>query len=176
MSEKDEVNANESDSQTAKDRDSDPVNEPKPVQKETGAQRASKGAPAPAASSGVPGAQVGVFVAVALAAGAAAGWFGQVEQAKAAAAKADQAASTAGSATATGPCRDWQEKICGSSGQESAVCVQAKGATELMTSSTCAAGLVAMPATLSKLKAARASCDKLVGKLCGDLPPGSETL
>jgi hypothetical protein len=32
-----------------------------------------------------------------------------------------------------------------------------------------------MPATLAKLKAARASCDTLVGKLCADLPPGSST-
>jgi hypothetical protein len=30
-----------------------------------------------------------------------------------------------------------------------------------------------MPATLAKVKAARASCDSLVSKLCKDLPPGS---
>jgi hypothetical protein len=32
-----------------------------------------------------------------------------------------------------------------------------------------------MPETLAKIKAARASCDKLVTKLCADLPPGSKT-
>ena len=32
-----------------------------------------------------------------------------------------------------------------------------------------------MPETLAKLKTARASCDKLVSKICQDLTPGSKT-
>jgi hypothetical protein len=52
--------------------------------------------------------------------------------------------------------------------------MQAKGAIELMTPSTCDVALSNVPATLTKLKAARASCDKLVTKLCADLPPGSQ--
>ena len=31
-----------------------------------------------------------------------------------------------------------------------------------------------MPATIAKVKAARASCEDLVSKLCGDLPKGSQ--
>jgi hypothetical protein len=176
MSEKDDVEAEERDSQPDEDRDSDPPSEPEPAAKKTDAKRAQKAAPVVAKSSSVPSSRVGVFVVLALAAGAAAGWFGQVQQAKAAAAKADAAPAPIGSAgVTTGPCRDWQDKICGSSGKQSAACSQAKGATELLTPSTCAAGLLAMPATLTRLKAARASCEKLVGKLCTDLPPGSET-
>jgi len=33
-----------------------------------------------------------------------------------------------------------------------------------------------MPVTLNKLKSARAGCEKLVAKLCADLPPGSANL
>ena len=52
--------------------------------------------------------------------------------------------------------------------------MQAKGATELLAPSACEAALAGVPATLTKLKAARASCDKLVSKLCADLPPGAQ--
>jgi len=174
MSEKEDVEADERDSQPDDERDSEPPSEPKPAPKKAGAKRAQAAAPVAAAS--VPSSRVGLFVVLALAAGAAAGWFGHVQQARAAAAKADASPAPVGSAGVTsGPCRDWQDKICGSSGKQSAACSQAKGATELLTPSTCAAGLLAMPATMTRLKAARASCEKLVGKLCADLPPGSET-
>jgi hypothetical protein len=115
-----------------------------------------------------------LFVVVALAAGGAAGWFGHIQQAKAHTQRVDSAAAPAGSGVA-GPCGNWQEKICASSGTTSAACQQAKGAMELLTPSTCEAALGTMPATLAKLKAARASCDSLVKKLCADLPPGSST-
>jgi hypothetical protein len=125
-----------------------------------------------AASKGAPGPKVGVFVLLALLAGAAAGYFGHMLQARAAAAKADSAA--VGSDGKAGPCDAWEKKICSSTGEQSAACMQAKGATELLTSSACDAALAAVPATLTKVKAARASCDKLVGKLCADLPPGAQ--
>jgi hypothetical protein len=54
------------------------------------------------------------------------------------------------------------------------VCSQAKGAAELLTTSACEAALNMMPATIAKVKAARAPCDSLVSKLCKDLPPGSQ--
>lgn len=107
---------------------------------------------------------------VALLAGGAGGWFGHEAQAKAKL-RSESAPSPAGSA---GPCNDWQQKICASSGAESATCEQAKGASELLTPTTCESALTSVPATLAKVKAARASCDDLVGKLCKDLPQGSQ--
>jgi hypothetical protein len=131
-------------------------------------------APKAAASKGPSGSKVGVFVLLASLAGGAAGYFGHMLQAKAAAAKADSAAPV-GSGGKAGPCDAWEKKICSSTGEQSAVCMQAKRATELLTSSACDAALAAVPATLTKLKAARASCDKLVSKLCADLPPGAQS-
>ena len=124
-----------------------------------------------AASKGAPGSKLGLFVLLALLAGGAAGYFGHMLQAKAAAAKADSAAPSDGKA---GPCDAWEKKICSSTGEQSAACMQAKSATELLAPSACEAALAAVPATLTKLKAARASCDKLVSKLCADLPPGAQ--
>jgi hypothetical protein len=125
------------------------------------------------ASTGAPGSKMGMFVLLALLAGAAAGYFGHMLQVKAAAAKADSAA--VGSDGKAGPCDAWEKKICSSTGEQSAACMQAKEATEILTSSACDAALAAVPATLTKVKAARASCDKLVSKLCADLPPGAQS-
>jgi hypothetical protein len=120
----------------------------------------------------VPRGRAILFVAAALAAGGAGGWFGHDNQVKARV-KAESAAAPAGSGVPAGACGAWQQKICDSGGKTSAVCSQAKGAAELLTTSACEAALTMMPATLTKLKAARASCDSLVSKLCKDLPPGS---
>jgi hypothetical protein len=114
-----------------------------------------------------------VVGALALAVGGAAGWFGHDAQAKAKL-RADSAAP-AGSGAASGPCGAWQKKICDSTGDVSASCSEAKAALDLLTPSTCEVALAGVPATLAKVKAARASCDKLVAKLCADLPPGSST-
>jgi hypothetical protein len=117
----------------------------------------------------------GVLIAVvALAAGGAAGWFGHIAQAKAKL-SAESAPAPAGSNAASGPCKAWEKQICAGGGAESAACQQAKGAAELLTPSTCEAGLASMPATLAKVKAARVPCETLVSKLCADLPPGSKT-
>jgi len=110
---------------------------------------------------------------VALALGGVLGWVAQIQKAKAAV-RADIAAAPAVSGAPAGPCGAWQSKICSSAGLQSAACQQAKGATSLLLSSTCEVALGTMPETLAKLKAARASCDKLVTKLCADLPPGSK--
>ncbi|MEI9941821.1 MAG: hypothetical protein WDO69_31795 [Pseudomonadota bacterium] len=110
---------------------------------------------------------------VALALGGALGWVAQIQKTKAAL-RADIAAAPVASGVPAGACGAWQSKICASSGPQSAACQQAKGATSLLLSSTCEVALGTMPETLAKLKAARASCDKLVGKLCADLPPGSK--
>jgi hypothetical protein len=118
-----------------------------------------------------------LFVVIAVAAGlagAAGGWFGHEQQAKAKL-RADSVPAASGSAAPSGPCGSWQQKICTSTGDTSAACAEAKAATELLTPSTCDAALLAVPATLAKVKAGRASCESLVAKLCADLPPGSQT-
>lgn len=178
MSDEKETQAEERDEDETTDRDSDGDAEserepaPRAAAKAGSSRSVKESRPAATANpGGVPSARVGLFVVVALLAGAAAGWFGHVAQAKAAL----RADSTAPSSSSSGACGSWQQKICSSSGDQSAACQQAKGATELLTPLTCEAGLLAMPATLSKLKAARAGCDKLVSKLCADLPAGSQT-
>jgi hypothetical protein len=187
MSDKDEPKANERDrdddrnSESEIESESESEREPAAVASKTGAPKARTGGKRRAAtaqpvkSAGMPGSSVGVIILLALVAGGAAGWFGHIQTAKAAAAKADSAPMPAGSSgAAVGSCGAWEKKICTSSGADSAACMQAKGATDLLTPSACDVALSNMPATLNKLKAARASCDKLVGKLCADLPPGSQ--
>jgi hypothetical protein len=135
-----------------------------------GSERKAKAEAAPA---GVRSSAVLIAV-IALAAGGAAGWFGHIAQAKATL-RAESAPAPAGSSAGSGPCSAWEKQICKGGGEESAACQQAKGATELLTPSTCEAGLASMPATLAKVKAARVPCETLVSKLCTDLPPGSKT-
>ncbi|HEY4105009.1 MAG TPA: hypothetical protein VGM44_14020, partial [Polyangiaceae bacterium] len=110
----------------------------------------------------------------ALVVGAAVGWFGQIQQTKARL-HAEIAAAPAGSGAPAGPCGAWQSKICAGAGAEAAACQEAKGAADLLLPSTCETALGSVNETLAKVKAARASCDKLVSKLCADLPPGSST-
>lgn len=137
--------------------------------RDKGARPAAK---APARAPGVAAGRVGFIAVLALVAGGAAGWFGHIAQAKAAVTRAD--AAPAGSAgSSDGPCGAWETKICSSSGKDSASCQQAHLAVELLTPSGCQAALNAVPATLAKIKAARASCDTLVKKLCTDLTPES---
>ena len=146
---------------------------PKRSGKKSGSKRraAEEAARAQASSRGFTTALV--VGALALAVGGAGGWFGHDAQAKAKL-RADSAAP-AGSGAASGPCGSWQKKICESTGDASASCAEAKAALDLLTPSTCEVALAGVPATLAKVKAARASCDKLVAKLCADLPPGSST-
>jgi hypothetical protein len=131
---------------------------------------AGKAAPKP---NLVPSSTALAIGVIALVVGGAAGWFGQIQKTKAA--LRAELAAPAGSGAPSGPCGVWQTKICASSGQQSASCQQAHAATDLLLPSTCDAALAALPETLAKIKAGRASCDKLVAKLCADLPPGSKT-
>jgi hypothetical protein len=117
----------------------------------------------------MPAAAIAGLVALAL--GAAGGWFGHEAQAKAKL-RADSAPAAAGSA-ASGPCKTWEQKVCAGTGEQSAACAEAKAATDLLTPALCDAALLNVPATLAKVKAGRASCDALTAKLCKDLPPNS---
>jgi hypothetical protein len=182
MSEQDDKKSEVEGNETEDEMESSPESAP-PLKTQPSTRKRAQGAasrkPAAAASAStasMPASRAGLFVVLALAAGGAAGWFGHIQQARAAYAKADSVPTTVSSSgVPSGPCGTWQEKICEGGGKTSASCQQAKGAVELMMPSTCQAGLETMPATLAKLKAARASCDSLVSKLCADLPPGSST-
>jgi len=132
-------------------------------------ERASRAAPRKPAASTMPGAAIAGIVALAV--GAAGGWFGHDAQAKAKL-KADSAPAAAGSA-ASGPCKAWEQKVCTGTGDQSAACAEAKAAIDLLTPPTCEVALASVPATLAKVKAGRASCDSLTARLCKDLPPNS---
>jgi hypothetical protein len=127
-----------------------------------------------AAPAMMPSSRAVAIGVLALAVGGAVGWFGHIQKAKAAV-RAEIAAAPIGSGAPAGPCGAWQSKICSSVGDQSSPCQQAKGAAALLTPSTCETALGSMTETLAKVKAARASCDKLVSKICADLTPGSKT-
>jgi hypothetical protein len=173
MSERDSED-DERDDLDDEEESSPPPPKAKPKASAKASSAARKSAPAAAKPAMVPSSRALAIGIIALAVGGAGGWFGQIQKTKAAS-RAEGAAAPAGSGVPAGPCGAWQTKICSSAGEQSASCMQAKGATDLLLSSTCEAALSTMPATLAKLKAARASCDKLVSKLCQDLPPGSKT-
>ncbi len=135
---------------------------------------AGPAASAPAKSGSIPMTNAIAIGVAALVIGGVGGWFGQIQKTKAAV-RAEIAAAPVGSGAPTGPCGAFQSQVCKGSGEQSAACQQAKGAAELLLSSTCESALATMPETLAKIKTARASCDKLVAKACADLPPGSQT-
>jgi len=116
---------------------------------------------------------IGIGVA-ALVVGGAAGWFGHIQKGKAEL-RAAVAAAPAGSGAPTGPCGAWQSNLCKATGEQSAACQQAKAATGVLSTAACESALSTLPATLAKIKAERVTCDKLVEKLCAELPPGSKT-
>jgi hypothetical protein len=116
---------------------------------------------------------IGVGV-VALLVGGGAGWFGHIQKGKADL-RAAVAAAPAGSGVPAGPCGAWQANLCKTTGEQSATCQQAKAATGVLSTHACESALSTLPETLAKIKAERASCDKLVARLCADLPPNSKT-
>jgi hypothetical protein len=77
-------------------------------------------------------------------------------------------------AKASGPCAQWQEKLCeGAGGPRSAACGQVKSAVSLLSADACQRELASLPETLKRITAQRADCTTLMDKLCTDL--GSET-
>ena len=146
-----------------------------PAPKASGAaSKRASAAPVKAAATPLATTQVIGIGIVLLVIGSAVGWFGHIQQAKAALHALDAAAPTGSAAATSGPCGAWQSKICTSAGNQSASCQQAKGAAELLLPSACQTALGSITETLAKVKAARASCDKLVTKICKDLPPESK--
>jgi hypothetical protein len=110
------------------------------------------------------------MVALLLAAFAAGGgWMARDVQAKRAA-RGGALAPKDGS----GPCAAWEKQVCQGAGDKTAACADAKNAAAMLPDSACGAALADVPATLAKVKAVRADCTTLIGKLCGDLGPESD--
>jgi protein-disulfide isomerase len=85
--------------------------------------------------------------------------------------KTDKPAAAA-NATA---CADYSKKLCDAAGAESPTCNSAKEMTDLMPAAACAAAIADFGGTQAKLEQRRKACDELVGKLCKDLGPETET-
>jgi protein-disulfide isomerase len=118
------------------------------------------------------GSSAGAFVAAAaLIVGAAGGWAARGRQIGASAPQAT--AAPAGSAA--GGCDAWANELCQRAGEGSEGCSKAKDAASILPASACAAAKTDLEGTVTKLQAARASCDELAKKLCADLGEKTET-
>jgi len=137
-------------------------------------RRAGSPARVVGAAPGSSGASRAILLAlVGVAIGVAGGWF--LRDAKAKGRAPFKSAAAPASSGVSGECKTWQDKICGEAGAESAGCVQARAAAELIPNAACGAALEDVPTTLARLKAARESCTELVTKLCTELGNGTET-
>jgi hypothetical protein len=108
----------------------------------------------------------------ALALGAAGGWFGHQLKLDKAMKAADAAVAGQGDA-ARGPCKDWETKICDEFGSEAFACNQAKSSSPILSGSACELALNTVRATITKIHAARSTCDTMSAKLCAEI--GAET-
>lgn len=104
-----------------------------------------------------------MLAAVMLFAGVAVGWGLRDARAE------EGTAGKEGVAEGKAPCDTWKDEICKGTSSDSAACSNAKASSGMLPATACNAALADMPATLERIKAARASCDKLVTKLCTDL-------
>ncbi len=154
---------------------------PKPA----GTARAVPAADPPAAVVRTPssGSPIGLYVAAALVAGGAAGWFGRgAAGPESGATLASKMPVTAGSADPAAPmadvpasCNAWKSAVCEGAGAESEGCRSATAAAKLLPASACDSAMPAVSETLGKLAAARGACDELIKRLCGDLGAETET-
>jgi hypothetical protein len=131
-----------------------------------GEEEGSKNARAPSESrSSTTSLLIGVLC---LAAGFGIGWFGHDFQSKKAVKEADAAVEGKGDA-ARGPCKDWEEALCGGLGATAYACSQAKAASALLSGSACEQAQQGVLAKIEEIKAERAQCTELSDKLCGEL-------
>ncbi len=105
---------------------------------------------------------------LALAAGFGVGWFGHDYQVQKAAKTADAAVEGEGEG-ARGPCKDWETALCSKFGEKSYPCVQAQSGSSLLSGSACEQAIKTLDSQVAKIEAARASCNNLMDKLCGEL-------
>lgn len=124
---------------------------------------------APVARGGASKGSLGIVALLIAVFAAGGGWMARDVQAKKTA-RGGELAPKDGS----GPCAAWEKQVCQGAGDKTAACVDAKSAAAMLPDSACGAALADVPATLAKVKAARADCTTLVGKLCGDLGPESD--
>jgi protein-disulfide isomerase len=125
----------------------------------------------PATKPGGSGSLVGVVAIAALGAGVAVGW-----GARGYGIKADPGTQPAAAASAgAGPCDGWSSEICQRTGATSEGCAQAKHAAGILPTAACVAARAEVDQTVTKLKAARSSCDTLVQRICADLGEKTET-
>jgi protein-disulfide isomerase len=113
-----------------------------------------------------------VVAAAALVVGAGGGWLAHGASLGARGAGRPIVAAAADGA---GACDAWASEVCKRTGDTSEGCAKAKDAASVLSGAACAAARVDVEETVRRLKAARASCDRLVEKLCGDLGDKSET-
>lgn len=134
-------------------------------------ERSTRRGRAAAEKPSSPGALLAI---AALAVGVGGGWLarGARPAAAAAAHPAGSASPTAGAADA---CDAWSSELCKRAGASSDGCERAKAAATLLPPSACAAAQADIDATMSRLSAARASCDSLVDKICKDLGDKTKT-
>ncbi len=79
-------------------------------------------------------------------------------------------AESAAAEVADGPCAQWKQQLCEAMGGDKAqACTSATSAVELLTDEACKLQLRALETTVTELQAARADCQKLMDRLCGDL-------
>lgn len=131
--------------------------------------------PAPAAPEKGGGARGIGLAVVALVIGVTVGWFVRDARAepKAAAEPVAAPSASAAAAASAGPCGAWETQMCAGAGQQSATCMQAKMAAEVMPSEACDTAIPLVERTLADAKAKRSSCDQVVKKLCADLGQGN---
>ena len=129
--------------------------------RERPARKAAAVVTEPGASLTMPRALL--LAAVTLIAGVALGWGLRDRRAE------QETSGAAEVAAGSTPCDTWKDEVCKGTSPESAACSGAKATAGILPAAACNAGLADMPATLDRIKAARASCDKLVTKLCADL-------
>lgn len=118
-----------------------------------------------------------VLAFVALVAGAAGGWVARGASPKADGGSSARPASsaTAGAAGAAGPCEEWASEVCKRAGETSEGCAKAKEAASVLPVAACTTAKADIEGTVAKLKAAHASCDTLVTKICADLGDKTQT-
>ncbi len=74
-----------------------------------------------------------------------------------------------------GPCGGFVKKVCDKSGETSQTCRDVKSVAELLPPAACKAASSQASYAVAKLEEKRKDCDKLVGKLCGELGKETET-
>ena len=85
------------------------------------------------------------------------------------------ASASAGLAANAGPCQKYATALCEKAGKESDTCTALTTSADILSPAACTAGLKDIGYSIKKLGEQGKSCEELVGKLCGEVGPTSET-